>query len=64
MSDIETIEETLYHVRDWAVGRIHELSNANEIEDAFSITKEFSEWLNSEENDEDIISIEYMSDWD
>jgi hypothetical protein len=56
-----TLEQTLRKSHDWAVDRIHYLSEKN-IDDAYSIQSEFSEWLNPEIEDHDIISLEYIGD--
>jgi hypothetical protein len=56
-----TLEQTLKSSHDWAVDRIHYLSE-KDIEDAHSIQSEFSEWLNPDIEDHDIISLEYIGD--
>ena len=58
---METLEKTLRHSHDWAVDRIHYLSEID-IEDAHAIQSEFSEWLNPEIEDHDIFSLTYI--WD
>jgi hypothetical protein len=56
-----TLEQTLKRSHDWAVDRIHYLSE-RDIDDAHSIQTEFSEWLNPDIEDHDIISLEYIGD--
>jgi hypothetical protein len=56
-----TLEQTLRQSHDWAVDRIHILSERN-IEDAHSIQSEFSEWLNPDISEHDIFSLEYLGE--
>jgi hypothetical protein len=56
-----TLEQTLRQTHDWAVDRIHFLSE-NDIEDAYSIQAEFKEWLNPDIPDHDVISMQYSGD--
>jgi hypothetical protein len=56
-----TLEQTLRKSHDWAIDRIHELSNYD-IEAAHAIQSEFSEWLNPDIPDHDIYSLEYLGD--
>ena len=56
-----TLEQTLRKSHDWAIDRIHELSNYG-IEAAHAIQSEFSEWLNPDIPDHDIYSLEYLGD--
>ena len=56
-----TLEKTLRKSHDWAIDRIHELSNYD-IEAAHAIQSEFSEWLNPDIPDHDIYSLEYLGD--
>jgi hypothetical protein len=58
---METLEKTLRQTHDWAVDRIYTLCDMN-IEDAHSIQSEFSEWLNPEIQEHDIISFSYLRD--
>jgi hypothetical protein len=58
---METLEETLRQSHDWAIERIHYLSEEN-IDDAHAIQSEFSEWLNPNILDHDIFSLEYLGD--
>ena len=38
------MEETIYDVIDWSKDRMHELVEADEVDDATAIYFEFSEW--------------------
>jgi hypothetical protein len=58
---METLEETLRSSHDWAIDRIHYLSE-RDIDDAHSIQAEFSEWLNPDILEHDIFSLEYIGD--
>ncbi len=56
-----TLEETLQETHDWVIDRIHELSDYD-IESAYAIQSEFSEWLNPDIDKHDIFSLEYIGD--
>lgn len=56
-----TLEQTLRQTHDWAIDRIHELSNVD-MESAYAIQSEFSEWLNPNIEDHDIYSLEYIGE--
>ena len=58
---METLEKTLRQTHDWAIDRIHTLSE-KDIEDARAIQSEFSEWLNPDIVDHDIYSLEYIGE--
>jgi hypothetical protein len=62
-----TLVETLRLTHDWAIDRIHILCDKNEeyeYQNAYSIQKEFSEWLDVNIEDHDIFSLEYIGDED
>ena len=62
---METLEETLRHSHDWALKRIHVLcehSNVDEVNDAMSIHREFSEWFDPKAEDHNIFSLEYIGE--
>ncbi len=59
---METLENTLRRTHDWAVDRIHFLCEDKEIEDAHAIQSEFSEWLNPEIENHDVVSLELISE--
>ena len=56
-----TLEQTLRQTNDWAIDRIHTMSEID-IDDAYAIQQEFSEWLNPDIEDHDIYSLEYIGD--
>jgi hypothetical protein len=58
---MDTLVDTLRISHEWAVDRIHFLSK-KDIDDAHSIQSEFSEWLNPEIQEHDIISFSYLGD--
>jgi hypothetical protein len=60
-----TLETTIRQTHDWALGRIHLMAdgyNIEDIENAHSITQEFSEWLDPDKGDHEIVSLEYIGD--
>ena len=59
-----TLEQTLRTSHDWAIDRIHILSDKKDYDDAHAIQSEFSEWLNPDIPDHDIFSLEYIGDSD
>ncbi len=56
-----TLEQTLRQSHDWAIDRIHYLSE-RDIDNAQSIQAEFSEWLNPDILEHDIFSLEYIGE--
>ena len=58
-----TLEDTLRVTHDWAVDRIHTLCESN-LEDAYSIQCEFSEWLDPNTEEHDVFSLEFIGDKD
>jgi hypothetical protein len=58
-----TLEETLTKTHDWAIDRIHSLCE-QDLDDAFALQTEFSEWLDPNISDHDIYSLEYIGDQD
>ena len=61
LNTMTTLEKTLRQSHDWAIDRMHELSEYD-IEAARAIQKEFSEWLNPDIPEHDIFSLEYIGD--
>ena len=61
LNTMTTLENTLRNSHDWAIDRIHELSEYD-IEAAHSIQSEFSEWLNPDISEHDIFSLEYIGE--
>lgn len=56
-----TLEKTLRQSHDWAIDRMHYLSEMN-IDDAHALQEEFSEWLNPNIPEHDVFSLEYLGD--
>ena len=66
-----TLESTLKKINEWSIDRIHHLSENHpgselyeSLEDAYSIHEEFAEWLDPNNRDHDVISLEYIGDGD
>ena len=58
---MEILEKTLRHSHDWAIDRIHTLSEEN-LEDAHAIQSEFREWLNPDILEHDVFSLEFIGE--
>jgi hypothetical protein len=56
-----TLEDTLRQSHDWAIERIHYLSEMD-IDNAHAIQSEFSEWLNPNIPEHDVFSLQYIGD--
>jgi hypothetical protein len=61
LNTMATLEQTLRQSHDWAIDRIEQL-HKKDIEAAYAIQSEFSEWLNPNIEDHDIFSLEYIGD--
>ena len=62
---MDTLEETLRISHDWALNRIHKLSegsNINKVNDAMSIHREFKEWFDPKSEEHDIFSLEFIGE--
>jgi len=59
---METLEKTLRSSHDWAIDRIHFLSEQKDYDDAQAIQSEFSEWLNPDIPEHDIFSLEFIGE--
>ena len=57
------LEKTLKTSHDWAIDRIHYLSE-RDIENAYSIQSEFREWFDESIIDHDIISMKVLKEND
>lgn len=57
------LEKTLKVSHDWAIDRIHYLSERN-IDNAYSIQSEFREWFDKSILDHDIISMKVLRETD
>jgi len=67
---MEILEKTLQVTHEWAVDRMHILSDMKtddvlkSVEDAHAIQSEFAEWLDPNLEDHEIYSLEYLGDND
>ena len=62
---MEDLEETLRSSRDWALKRMHILSEGSDVEkvnDAMAIHREFKEWFDQRYDEHDIFSLEYIGE--
>ncbi len=60
---MQTLEKTLRLNNSWAIDRIHTLcQDDSSTDDAYSIVKEFDEWLEPELDEHDILSLEFIGD--
>jgi hypothetical protein len=64
LNTMVTLEQTLRTSHDWAIDRIHILSDTKNYDDAYAIQSEFSEWLNPDIPDHDIFSLVYIGESD
>ena len=62
---METFNNELKDTREWALDRIVELCNSNfeDMMNANALRQEFREWIVSEEEELDILSMEYLDDF-
>lgn len=56
-----TLFDTMCVAHDWAVDRIHFLSESN-LEDAYAIQQEFGDWLDPNIPEHNVFSLEYQGD--
>ena len=57
------LEKTIQISHNWALDRIHTLcQDDSSTDDAYSIVKEFDEWLEPELDEHDILSLEFIGD--
>lgn len=61
LNTMTTLEKTLKESHDWAIDRIHFLSE-RDIDDAYAIQSEFSEWFNLNIKEHNVISLEYLGE--
>jgi hypothetical protein len=57
-----TLERTLVQTHDWAVDQIHFLCELNQNDDAYAIQCEFSEWMNPDIAEHDVLSLEFIGE--
>jgi hypothetical protein len=62
LNTMVTLEFTLRKSHDWAIDRIHLLSQQEDYEDAYAIQTEFREWMNPDINEHDIFSLTYLGE--
>ena len=59
---MDILDNTIYQAHEWARMRIDLLTKEGNTDDAFSIVQEFSEWLDSKDEDQDVYSLEYIGE--
>jgi len=62
---METFNDKLKDTREWALDRIVELCNQGNFKDVMNgdaIRQEFNEWIVVEEDELDVLSMEYLDD--
>ena len=62
---MDLLEKTLKNSYDYAIHRMDvlcKLGTIEDIEDADSIRQEFKEWIQSTDDDHDILSLEYFGE--
>ena len=63
---METFNNELKDTREWALDRIVELCNQGNFKDVMNgdaIRQEFNEWIVLEEDELDVLSMEYLDDY-
>ena len=63
---METFNDKLKDTREWALDRIVELCSRGDFEEVVNgdaIRQEFNEWITIEEEELDILSMEYLDDY-
>ena len=73
LHNMDTMNETITQINDWVIDRMHYLCDGKrldiqedyvqKIDNAFAIQQEFREWFDADRQEE-VLSIEYSSDWD
>ena len=73
---METLEQTLWVIRNWSIDRVHTIIDESStdiirsdkfveaVDDAYCFQQEFAEWLNPDIDDHDVMSLEYLGDED
>ncbi len=57
-------EKILQINHNWVTERIHTLCQDDRtIDDAYALTQEFDEWLDPEDNEHDILSLDFIGDY-
>ena len=63
---METFNDKLKDTREWALDRIVELCSRGDFEEVVNgdaIRQEFNEWITIEEEELDVLSMEYLDDY-
>ena len=63
---METFNDKLKDTREWALDRIVELRSRGDFEEVVNgdaIRQEFNEWIVVEEDELDVLSMEYLDDY-
>jgi len=63
---METFNDKLKDTREWALDRIVELCSRGDFEEVVNgdaIRQEFNEWIVVEEDELDVLSMEYLDDY-
>ena len=56
-----TLQENLIQIHDYVIDRIHFLCE-DDIDDAYAVHCEFKEWMDPNNKDIDVTSLEYIGD--
>ncbi len=62
MGTLTPLEKIIQQSHEWAIDRVHLLTDNKQEEDAYSIVQEFSEWINPKDEEHDIFSLEYIGE--
>ena len=62
MGTLTPLEKIIQQSHEWAIDRVHLLTDNKQEEDAYSIVEEFSEWINPKDEEHDIFSLEYIGE--
>ena len=62
MEPLTPLEKRIQDSHEWAIDRIHLLTENRCEDDAYSIVEEFSEWINPKDVEHDIFSLEYIGE--
>ena len=59
---MQSLEQTLWESSDWAIKRVESLTEEQKHDDAFCIVQEFCEWLDEEDDEQEIFSLEWLGE--
>jgi len=60
---METLDSTVKFAHDWALDRINLMSkDVESIQDAYSILREFEEWIEPDTESHEIFSLRYIGE--